>query len=116
MRQKRIINEFKQFFEVKEFKRIELEDALVENYGSLQYTKYGDCMLGEEHIQATYSVGTKFVWGYNEICTNGTYSNIDEALAGLFLENCQVKETTKLSKKLTKIVERVYRRENGRDK
>ena len=113
MRKRRTINEFKQFFEVKDFKRIELEDALVENYGSLQYSKYGNFMLGDEHIKATYTAGTKFVWGRNEICTNGSYENIDDALAGLFLENCQVKEPTKLSKKLMKIVERVYKRKDG---
>ena len=62
--------------------RSQLEDAIIDKFGSIQYFKYDSY----DQTPITYTVGTKFEWESNEIETKGEYYSIDEALAGLFIE------------------------------
>ena len=61
------------------FKKAELENALIETFGSIQYFKCGGFMTNGQSYPTTYSVGTKFEWEYNVISYDG------DALMGLFI-------------------------------
>lgn len=78
----KMIKEFNTFFGIREdmpLQRVKLEDALIKKYGSIQYHQF----------QTTYTIGTKFEWEDNLIeCEMGKYTSPDEALMGLFIEQC----------------------------
>ena len=66
------------------FKRIELEDALIEKFGDLQYNKYQDSFT--KNSPARYFVGCKDSWGLNDISTSQVSNNPEEALISLFIK------------------------------
>ena len=72
------------------FKRVELEDVLIEKYENLTYNKFGGWKSSDGSIYpAMYHVGTKEKWGLYEICTdseNYGSHNSEEALLALFIK------------------------------
>ena len=83
-----MLKEFNNFFGIREdmpFQRTKLENALIEKFGSIQYFKYS----ADEHNETCYTCGTKFEWEANDIeCNMFKYYTPDEALMGLFIEQC----------------------------
>ena len=67
------------------FKRIELEDALIEKFGDLQYNKYEDKFKREEN-KPRYFVGCKDNQGLNDLSTSKVSNNPEEALISLFIK------------------------------
>ena len=67
------------------FKKAELENALIETFGSIQYFKCGGFMANGQSYPTTYNVGTKFEWEYNVISYDGDAKSCEEALMGLFI-------------------------------
>ena len=89
------IDDFNNKFNVSgEFKQIELEDAIIKKFGSIQYHYFKPWKEETDFHEiinhpASYTCGTKYEWGSNEIETNysQTYSNRQEALITLLIEH-----------------------------
>lgn len=83
-----MLDEFNEVFKIPQgtsFKRVELENALVENFGSVQYFKLGGISVQGKFYPVSYEVGTKFEWEYNEL-SYGDAKSCEEALMGLFIK------------------------------
>lgn len=82
----KMIKEFNTFFGIREdmpLQRAKLEDALIRKYGSIQYHQFSF------KDKTTYTIGTKFDWEENLIeCAMGNYTSPEDALMGLFIEQC----------------------------
>lgn len=85
-----MLNEFIEIYNLpkdSEFKRAELEDALIKQFGSLHYNMLPEWMekdTGFEH-PTTYSVGVKYNWGDYEYSSELCLS-LEEALLNLFIK------------------------------
>ena len=81
-----MLAKFNKFFGIREdmpLHRVELEDALIKKYGSIQYHMFSF------EDKTTYTIGTKFEWEENLItCETGKYTSPADALMGLFIEQC----------------------------
>lgn len=85
-----MLNEFIEIYNLPKdsiFKRVELEDALINQFGSLKYNMFPEWMekdTGFEH-PTTYYVGVKYNWGdcdfSSELCLSP-----EEALLNLFIK------------------------------
>lgn len=100
-----IIQEFNNAFEVDgEFKRTDLENALLEKYFDLHFSYFKGLNYtndyGEKEIMPKgFSCFCKEFFGSYTYSTKELYETADNALAGLFIEN---------KNKLKGIVKRVY--------
>lgn len=87
-----MLNKFNKIYNIPEgtpFKRLELENALVEKYGTLGYSKHEGFISYDGVVyDSTYHVGIKTNWGLYEISTNQEHkgSNVEEALIALFIK------------------------------
>ena len=66
------------------FKRVKLEDALIEKFGDLQYNKYQDSFTKDSSVR--YFVGCSNNQGINDLSTSKVSSNPEEALMSLFIK------------------------------
>lgn len=83
-----MLDKFNEVFKIPQgtpFKRVELENALVESFGSVQYFKLGGISVQGKFYPVSYEVGTKFEWEYNEL-SYGDANSCEEALMGLFIK------------------------------
>ena len=72
------------------FRRLELEDAIVEKFGELKYNKFRGWTNShtQEKYPDNYWASTKQNWELYDISTDGEYhgSNVEEALLALFIK------------------------------
>lgn len=66
------------------FKRLELEDAIIEKFDDIHYNKFINCLKEEEPPK--YKVGSDMKWGLYGISTDSYYDSIEEALLALFIK------------------------------
>ena len=93
------------------FKMIELENAIMKKFGSIQYfyhKKWTEVTDYQEIIEYPeyYTCGTKFEWECNKICSKyenaKNYKTREEALMGLLIEN---------ERKFQTLVQNIYKGE-----
>lgn len=101
-----MLEEFNKTFEVEgPFKMVELENAIMEKYGSIQYFRYKGWKEVTDYNETIihpecFECGTDFEWEDNRISTEGTnYKTREEALQGMLIE---------YKKKFEKLVKEVY--------
>ena len=83
----KMLREFIKIYELPRntlFKRLELEDALIEKFGDIHYNKYMNYL--EENNPPRYKVGSDMKWGLYGISTDSYYDSIEEALLALFIK------------------------------
>lgn len=102
------------------FKRLELEDAIIEKFGNLKYTKlkgWFNTKLGEK-TKDLYIASTKQNWELYDISTDVKHHghNVYEALLGLFVqygiepeEETEEYYTENYCKEFHEIVNKVYK-------
>lgn len=66
------------------FKRVELEDAIIEKFGDLHYNKYED-IVKTEGSTSRYFVGCKNNWGIYELSSTPYGKSAEEALMLFFI-------------------------------
>lgn len=108
-----MLEEFNKTFEVEgPFKMIELENAIIRKFGSIQYMFYKQWNETSDYMEETkhpahYTCGTDFQWEDNNITTDYSneekYTTREMALMGLCLDN---------KNKFKNLVRRVYERNN----
>ena len=100
------------------FKRVELEDALIEKYHNLSYSKFGGLETGDNNIPIIYHVGVEMKWGLHEISTDMNFKgdNVTNALLALFIkygvepaENTEEYYKDNHCQEFQKIVKAVYK-------
>ena len=67
------------------FKRLELENAIIEKFGDIHYNKYED-IFKKEGSSKRYFVGCKNNWGLYELSSTPHGSTVDEALLLFFIK------------------------------
>lgn len=66
------------------FKRVELEDAIIEKFGDIHYNKFINCLKDDEPPK--YRVGSDMKWGLYGISVDSYYDSIEESLIALFIK------------------------------
>ena len=66
------------------FKRVELEDALIEKFGDLHYNKYEDIV--KSNYSTRYFVGCKNNWGIYDLSSSSPGKSAEEALMLFFIK------------------------------
>ena len=80
-----LLDRFREVYNLPEntsFKRIELENAIIEKFGDLYYNKYVDIFTNDK---SRYTASCKNKWGLYEI-TSGCHDNIEDSLLSLFVK------------------------------
>ena len=116
-----MLKEFVKIYNLPEnsvFKRVELEDVLIEKFGELKYSRlkgWTNKSTGEVYPD-TYWASAKEKWGLYEISTDYHGANPTEALIGLFVkQGVEPKEGTEeyytenYCKEFHEIVSKVYK-------
>ena len=67
-----------------EFKRLKLEDAIIEKFGDIHYNRFINCL--ENNEPSKYMVGSDMKWGLYGISTDTYYNSTEEALLALFVK------------------------------
>ena len=101
-----MLNKFNEIFNVEgPLKLVELENALIDKYGSIQY--YKNKSLDSDDYW--WEVGTKWEWEDNLISTNfmNKYLSREDALIGLFLIYA-LDEYSEYQKDFKEILNEVY--------
>ena len=106
-----ILEKFNKEFNVQgSLKMVELENAIIDKYGSIQYFKqvpvsWTNDYNQKEEYPLRWECGTDFEWEDNKIHIDykNIYSTREESLMGLLLDN---------KRKFKKLVENVYERNN----
>ena len=86
-----MLEKFNNFFGIRAdipLQRTKLEDALLEKYGSLVYNRF-DPREYRPELSVSYTLGVK--QEFSEYCdyhTEEYYNSAEEALMGLFIEQC----------------------------
>ena len=82
---KNLLDRFREIYNLPDdvpFKRIELEDALIEKFGDIHYNKYTDIFTEDK---GRYIASCKNNWGLYEIRSE-CCSNIEQSLVNLFIK------------------------------
>ena len=67
------------------FKRVELEDAIIEKFGDLHYNKYEDTFKNQE-FSIRYFMGCKNNWGIYDLSSSSPGKSAEEALMLFFIK------------------------------
>ena len=66
------------------FKRVELEDAIIEKFGDLHYTRYEDIV--KSNYSTRYFVGCINNWGIYDLSSSSPGKSAEEALMLFFIK------------------------------
>lgn len=112
-----LLDIFKEIYELpqdSEFKRLKLEDALIEKFGDLHYDKYKD-IIEIKGNSPRYFVSCKNKWGIYELSSDPCGASAEEALILFFIKyGLEPKEGTEeyyignFKKEFHEIVKEVY--------
>lgn len=97
------------------FRRVELEDAVIEKFGDLHYNKYEDTFKNRE-FSIRYFMGCKNNWGIYDLSSSSPGKSAEEALMLFFIkygvepkEGTEEYYTENVADDVHEIVKKVYK-------